>query len=1089
VKKCLTAVTFAMGIMALTCSAKTILDINGDFKMSGGKELPAGWRFNSAISKGKAQLAAGGGIKIKPEGTGQKAVVYSCRFQLGKNNTFRVNLKGAAYKLFAGFYLYDSKNKWFRQFPTNPKRLIMKPGNATEAVFCFPDKILNKACWGRLFLMAVDTPAIIKNIKLTGESMQLVDYGANLQRQSQEILPVFPHPNLVSNCNFSEGMKGWKTLSGKAAIVHNNGVPALQIDNRGSRLATVASEPIKVVPGKNYLLTYVYNTSEAKFGTFSEIMLRDISDEAIPATFLRARPWGYVGGREALNRRSGEWLRRTIKFTPRPGNDEIRVIIGQSGAGARVLYRSFYFGEAAPESRLIDNSKYLNNLDPRLRREAAVQRLQKRPDSHAAMASDGSGRILIDGKITPPLIYFGDLSQPRRSKTIDFSKAGVNLQIISLTQSTHNIWKADHDYDLAKVDRLIWDNVSRNPEAYYLIRLDMTPYSNWYKIHPNDSTLGKDGKPLKDRHGRVGPPCYWSEFYRASVDEYLRRVIGHMKTRPYFRSIVGFFVSGNDDGQFYYALGKTRTLQQGTSPAAQVTFRKWLRCRYADNAALQRSWNDPNVTLDNAKTTVSSDRYPGNFLNPATQQHEIDVICFLNESMGEFGNRMCKVAKETAGKPIISVMWWGRGGELGVYPLFAQSKIVLPSKSVDLMGAQGGYWGERENGNTSIIPWVFDSVRTHGKVSVIEADSRTWVSGFKSLYHDYHCSRYWTEYDLRNVLLRESGKAFSIGGGMWWYDMDAGWFKTPEAMKIVKDIASAGNLLSNKQAVFTPAEIVFVIDEQNYYSTTEQINIWNGPNYQTIRSNQRAMMRSGLKYDCYYFNDIIERNMTGYKIYVFMNLFNISPEREKFINQKLKRDGKNLVWLYAPGYLGPKGRSEKRMSSLTGIQIRQDGINTGFADFVSGPSLTNGIAGTQAGIGLNMTGERFIVDDRSNGTVPIARYREDNKVAGAIHKFPDWNSVYMAIPSGFTPGFLQNIAKLGNAHIYNTTPGDLFMHHRDDLICLHGIEGNKNLIKLPYDATVKDLITGKPVPSAGNKVTVKLQPGETRLLYIEKKMK
>ena len=59
----------------------------------------------------------------------------------------------------------------------------------------------------------------------------------------------------------------------------------------------------------------------------------------------------------------------------------------------------------------------------------------------------------------------------------------------------------------------------------------------------------------------------------------------------------------------------------------------------------------------------------------------------------------------------------------------------------------------------------------------------------------------------------------------------------------------------------------------------------------------------------------------------------------------------------------------------------------------------------------------------------------------------------------------------------------MFIHRRDDLMVLHGVEGNCNVIAPLPGKKLYDMTTGKALPvNSDNSVTVTLKPGETRML-------
>ena len=907
-------------------------------------------------------------------------------------------------------------------------------------------------------------------------------------RVSGEILPDLSKNNLVKNSYFEHGMKFWRLINPDKNVVVNQikikNAAALKITKKDDKgFAALISSPCKVKPGKKYFLTALYNCRQSEFGTFSKIQVVPYKQlNSFIKNLDNSTPYVAMGKCEILSRKTGEWVRRSAQYKAPAGVDKVCIVIVQYGVKSEITYSSIYFG-SFPSKRPFDKVKYYSDYEPSVKEPELSKIYSSRKPATASVVKYGDVPAFnLNGEITAPLIYFGDAFLPKRSKLKAFSNSGINLQIISLNRN-RNYWKADGEYDFAKVDKYLSEAICRNPYGNYIIRIDVSPFADWDKQYPEHVAVHINGKPATGRHGRKAPPSYWSDLYREKANEYVRAIVSYLKTRPYYSCIAGFFLSGNEDGQFYYnSLGKT--LHNGQSPSAVRAFRMWLKKRYKTIKALREAWHQPEAEFDKITVPVKAERIGSTFLNPADQRNYIDFIKFLNESMAEFANQLCRTAKDTAGKEVITVMWWGRGGAQLVYPHFGQSKIVFPNSDMNVMGSQAGYYGERENAGTCFMPYIFDSARIHNKITMLEADFRTWCSPLKNMQHDYHVARYWNMYDFKGALLRDFGKQIAVGGGLWFFDMSAGWFNDPEIMKFVKEVADGAAKLYKKQIKVTPAQIALVVDEQNFYRTTEQLDVWNGPNYHSLRLGQRSFLRSGLKYDLLYFNDIIDKNMDDYKVYIFMNSWFLSEKQKNFISKKLKRNGKTLVWIYAPGYLTSDGFSLKNMETLTGIKISKDDNIIAQSKYnVNHNILLNGVKGKICGLGIPTRGPRFTVTDKN--VFSLAKYNKDGATSTALKRMPGWNSIYISAPAAFSPQFLQNIARFADAHVYNT-PGDMFVYHRDDLVCLHGVEGKTNHLQFPKKVKITDLFSGKTLLDAGKKLQITLNPGETRLLHITK---
>lgn len=979
----------------------------------------------------------------------------------------------------AGLYHYGAKNSYLGRHPFPMPLRKINGKTKVEFYLQTPEGVIDNkevAASYRLCFRVAKGKVTISNITMTpvSEAPTAVNHLDTTHSVPGEILPLYSEPNLLK--------PKWKVVNGKMET--KNSVMNLSSVSENES-AILISAPIKVKAGEKYLLTYLYQTQNAQFGSFAQatiipsskvpIYLKQLGSEQIYSPFT---------GREIYNRVSGSWIRQASSYTPPNGVDEVNVVITQSGPPCDIARAGFYFGlgpwENDNRSKEYDWGKYVNNKDAQVSIAEALKIISNRREVTAEVKQADYPRIFINDATVPSLIYFGDYSNPTRSKLQDFRDAGVNLQVVVLSR-WKKIWRGNKDYDFKKMDELIWDNVRRNPQGNFIVLLDVSPYDQWAEEFPREAAVDTKGKGAVSRHGRKGLPSYWSPVYRQQVLHFIKTAVEHMKKQSYFKIVGGIFLTGNEDGQFYYQVARDGVVEDGNSPGGLPEFRRWLKERYQTEKNLRKAWNNPSVTFENATPPTTEKRYPGNFFNPATQAAQIDLTRFLNESMGEFANSMCDTAKKTADKSVISIMWWGRGGSMMVYPHYAQTSKIFPSNALDLMGAQPGYQGERHAGSPCFYSWIPDSARINGKVTMIEADFRTWISPIRSLYSDTRVARFWNLEELSGALFRDLGRQLSTGGGLWFYDMTAGWFKDPTIMKEVKTMVRIAEKLTAKTDVFTPSEMVFIADEENYYTTTEQLGVWNGANFHTIRKNQRAMLRSGLKFDFYYFNDLIKHKMDNYKVYVFLNAFYLTAEKKDFIDKFLKKNGKTIVWLYAPGYLTENGFSADAMSELTGIRLSEDGNGLKNAFYIDSP-LGDQVSGKRVGMDNKMGGIRFKVEDPK--AVPLMRYTNNN-IAGALREFKDWKSVYLGVPVAFTPEFLQNLAKYAGVQTYNT-PGDMFIHRRDDLICLHGVVGNENIIRLPYSATLIDLVTGEKIIATSGGFKVKLKPGETKLLEIIK---
>lgn len=921
-----------------------------------------------------------------------------------------------------------------------------------------------------------------------------------------EVLPELKLPSLIPNADFTDGLQGWdmsraEGVSSKATVVrandeHSKNEPVLRVQKTGGiGVVRVVSERIPVQPNTEYVLSGLYHTTTATFGTLAEFRVLEITDPAKPAaqdvanlTITGPTSPSHTGHFSVYNCRPGQWRRRTRTVRTGPNTNFVRLALLVEGPPVTIFFDNIHLNTREKDTR---EWKFPAREVP-LSREETERRLLQRPDARAEVRQENGGpRLYLDGKPRVPFVHLSDVVNPLRGYVKDFADAGMDLHMITLFNLTVKHWTGPGEYDFKKIDDIIWNSVQRDPEGHFIIYINVTAYPEWTQQFPEHTAMNAEGKTATSRHDHHGPPSYYSTLYRQQVMELLRAYVRHMKAQPYARAISGFMLGGGEDGQFYYQVVRgQRTIQDGHSPGDLPLFRDWLRRRYENNvSALRAAWNDPKVTFETARPAVQNEKYSGVFFDPKTQQHELDVQRFLNDEVATLLVDGLTVCKEEMGKPTIGVAYYGRGMSALVYPMFAQNSVMFKSDAVDMMGAQPGYYGWREAGNEGMLNWVFDSTRRHKKIPMLELDFRSWTSQYKDIWHDTQVVRYWNNEDMLGAMARDAGKVLSVGGGAWWMEMTGGWFHDPQIMESIKKIQDAGQAIAAGDGSWRKSEVVFVVDEENYFHTTEQLNIWNGPNYHSLAVQQRAFNRSGVPYDLVYLDDLINENLDDYKVYVFLNLYHASERARNFIETRLKRDGKVLVWQYAPGYLSENGQSVETMQALTGMQFAADLKNsTGLGSAFAAPNaatgvLLSGVAGQKMGLGVDLYAPRFIVEDEA--AQPLGTYLSDGKVSSAVKQLNGYKSIFIGHPSGMTPQFIRNIA-LENGVQPFIEAGDAAMFHRDNFVVVHGVEGGQKTLRLPFRAKVTEMLTGEVLATNSDTIPLDVKVSDTLWLHLEK---
>ena len=142
-----------------------------------------------------------------------------------------------------------------------------------------------------------------------------------------------------------------------------------------------------------------------------------------------------------------------------------------------------------------------------------------------------------------------------------------------------------------------------------------------------------------------------------------------------------------------------------------------------------------------------------------------------------------------------------------------------------------------------------------------------------------------------------------------------GWYKDTDTMNEIEKIRELTEQLKNENIKST-SEVAFFIDlESNYYVSGDS-------DYPMFQFQAEELNRMGMPWDCYLTSDLFNAKFDDdkYKLYIFPNLFKAD---EKIINRinVLRKKGKSMLFMHAPGYISDGGFNEKMMESVTGIKL------------------------------------------------------------------------------------------------------------------------------------------------------------------------
>jgi hypothetical protein len=719
----------------------------------------------------------------------------------------------------------------------------------------------------------------------------------------------------------------------------------------------------------------------------------------------------------------------------------------------------------------------------------------------------GHPTLFVNGKILPPQI----LTENTYASYQAFgqqAKTGIHFWRLFCSRGRDskarpNDKKRELEELCAVYDEYVNAVLKVDPDAHILMGMLFRVSQEWTDKYPDDATVLGDGRRVQH--------SFSSRRWIAEIKSDAQALVKHFMSQPYSGHIVGVQFGIGDGPETYYwglnanAFGTPREklLLGDYSPEHLRAFREWLRKKYAgDEKALQAAWKDDAVTFDTAKIdpALLSRQDVLMFRDPALTRMPIDYWEFHSDVMADRVIDIGSAIKEASGGKYITGCWglYSNGinaltnspGKLQ-HSAYAGLQKVLESPAIDYLATLQEYLNVRW-GTPTIPDNLTESIRRHNKFALIEYDMRTFFTPI------LFTERTFSQQESLSVMRRDIASAAVRGDAFWWVGFPSGtkgrlsvpWFDedslrdTMSAGKKIYDACYAQDLTTASEvAVFMNNADVPILDVVNghHLLASSQFNVW-----------ANELTKLGAPFDQFQLDDVSLPGMDRYKVYFFINAFNVNEKQRASIHKLLAKSGKTAVWLYASGISNGKTLSANNIEELTGFKVSfENRMALPEVEIDAGSAFTAGVEKGhkfrpkpyQQHAGPFEIGPIVEIVDSSAKT--LAHYVEGGKVAAAHKKTADGNSVFIAIPY-VDAAFARAICKASGVHLYSNK--DVFLDATRHLMTITATaEGFRSSIELPQRGCVYDVFAGKMIAEDVKSFMADVPPLTSSLYYIGNK--
>ena len=408
-------------------------------------------------------------------------------------------------------------------------------------------------------------------------------------------------------------------------------------------------------------------------------------------------------------------------------------------------------------------------------------------------------------------------------------------------------------------------------------------------------------------------------------------------------------------------------------------------------------------------------------------------------------------------------------------------RALLDSPDVDFLCSPQSYRLRSLGGpNAEMKP--FGSIREAGKLSLIEDDTRTNMTGVTNYDQTLNLE------DTLAVLERNIATYLANGMPLWQVPLRGGnELDHPAIRRIFLRALKAGQYLYAHPETDVRAEIAAVTDADSisylaavnarvrapetnaccYNAKGKFVDYdrWVLPVSGEMLSFQRwPLGRCGAPVDWLMLEDV-PRLAGKYKLVILLGAYADTPKLRAAL-AALKAAGTKVLVVYGAGFIDPdkSGFSASAMNELLGMKIdiaKPGSIKVGFPD------------GRTAGADY-MTHPRFRVADP--GATVLAHYANDRKLVAAAMKD---NAVFYG-GALLDANLVRKIAREAGVHIYNETEDNLTAGN--GIVSIHCSRPGVKTVRFPKATDVVDLCTGEVLGRNVAEVRFPMKAFETRVL-------
>ncbi len=667
--------------------------------------------------------------------------------------------------------------------------------------------------------------------------------------------------------------------------------------------------------------------------------------------------------------------------------------------------------------------------------------------------------ILVRGKPVPPFFFFGftqdSQNDARIAEQIGLAAAsGIHLHMLFLEIPVDEARQPDTRDRAVELIRMARQ---ADPEALVMLRLFFVPTPGWMHRYP--------GSAARYGNTRTEDPSFFADEFWMEAELSVARLAELLEETPEAEYLLGYHLDCRE--WFHdYQRGLDRCDQ------AREAFRRWLTVRYnGDVVALRAAWHNGSVTFADAEAPDRPIEQNVAIFDTHRDQAWMDALCFHSETVARRIAALSRAAKRAGmNRRLIAVSY----GYTFDFPSAASGHLalneVLSTGSIDIICAPPSHRDRGPQGAASIATPA-DSVLMHEKLYIVEDDTKPYTAQVDA---DDFNPRMPDAETTDAARWRTIGSAMTLQSGVAWMDLwGEGWLKNPDHWRRAGRLNALYAALIERRKT-TPPDVAVVVDEKSLYRIRDLDKLLTP----LLEQHRECFVQAGIRFGIYLQSDIPYKAFPDSKLVIFINPLQMDTDVREAVKSKLQRDGRVLVWMYAPALWDENGATPDGPREVAGISLRPLPWNSEVGSVIVSDRhpITRGLRDQAVGVRERLNPAWYSIDDQAQ---VLGAYVETSLPSIVVRDHGSWKTVFVG-ERRLTVELVRGLCRWLDIPVYHS--GNAFVRVSPPFISVQAREAGEHSIQLPAQHVVFDLTTNEWRPVQAGSVRLQLRAGETHLL-------